>query len=124
MDNDTTWTLIKAALMALIRHGVGWTGAWLVTHGAMTQGDETQYVQIATGVAMAGISWLWSVYNKKGLLGIIGDMKTMQRHLLNVQTLPVASPQASQINAAITAARQAAGLQSPPTPVAPVKPGS
>lgn len=121
--DDTTWTLVKAALMALIRHGVGWTGVWLVTHGAMTQGDETQYVQIASGIAIAGISWGWSVVNKKGLLGIIGDMRTMQRHLLSVQMLPVAVSQSSQINAAISAARQAAGLQSPPTPTSAVSSG-
>ena len=75
MDSSTQ-ALFQAGALALIRHGVGWVGVYFVTHGLLTQTDESQWVGITSGIVMTAASYVWSIYQKKGALGIIADLQS------------------------------------------------
>lgn len=66
----------------LARHGLGAIGAALVTHGAMTQTDADQLVnvgqQVVGGVGLLG-ALVWSAYQKIQQNDVVGSLAKMQK---------------------------------------------
>ena len=80
MDNATL-QILKDSIGALLRHGLSFAGTWLVAHGALVAGSQDSFVQIGTGIAMAGVAFLWSLWQKSAqrqkvvTAAVVGEVK-------------------------------------------------
>jgi ABC-type nickel/cobalt efflux system permease component RcnA len=97
--DDTTQGIIQTAIAAAIRHGLTVAAGSLVTLGWIQTGQTASFVEIMSGIAIGILGYLWSLWQKKGLVA-------MQEALHHIHNDPQTSPANKQVAAtAITAAK-------------------
>jgi hypothetical protein len=97
--DDTTQGIIQTAIAAAIRHGLTILAGSLVTLGWIQGSQTASFVELGSGIALGLIAYLWSLWQKKGLVA-------MQNALHIARNDPQTSPQVKQVvAAAITSAK-------------------
>lgn len=104
--DPTVPSLLQAALAALVRHGLTTLGTVLVGYGALGTDQQSSFVTIGSGLVVWLGSYGLSVYQKKGVIGILKDFSMMKRNLSYVSPVPRDLPHADSINAAIAVAQK------------------
>lgn len=64
-------SLAELNIGGTVRHLVGGAGMFLVGHGVLTQSQDLQFVQLATGVVMFVAAVAWSYVQKHWLRGVM-----------------------------------------------------
>jgi hypothetical protein len=94
--DDETKQIISTAIAAAIRHGLGIIGGGLVTLGWIQPSQTSSFVEIGSGIALGAVAYLWSLYQKKGLAGMLTAL-----HVANDN--PQTPPQVKQVVASAIA---------------------
>ena len=61
---------------AAARHALTGLAGFLITNGALSQGDEAKFVQIGCGIVAWGVGFAWSWWQKKGHAALIAQLNS------------------------------------------------
>lgn len=68
------WPMLKPMIAGQLRHMLTLAAGYLIANGALASGDQSQFVAMASGIAMWGVSAVWSLYQKNAQNNVISVM--------------------------------------------------
>jgi hypothetical protein len=83
--DDETKQIISTALASFIRHGLTTAAGIIATLGWIQSSQTQSFVDIGSGIALGAIAYGWSLYQKKGLAGMVQALHFTNN---NAQTPP------------------------------------
>lgn len=63
--NGAQPSLFAQAIASLIRHGLTAVAGILGTEGVLSTDQQTQFVSVGAALALAGVSYVWSIVQKR-----------------------------------------------------------
>lgn len=63
--NDDTKQIILASVGSLVRHGMTMAAGYLVAHHILDTASQGSFVDVESGLTMAGVAYLWAVLQKR-----------------------------------------------------------
>lgn len=89
--DDSTKQMISAFLGSTVRHAIASGGAVLAAHGLLANAQQASFTEIGTGVVMGLAAWGWSLWQKRGQIHSLSDLRNQLFAVISESAIQQAS---------------------------------